>query len=461
MPYIKKLSFAVVLLSFTSLTACSVHQVTSQPDPSVPVNGTYSSGDVSTLPQTPWYDSFNDAYLSGLIDRAYTGNFDIKAAMARLDAAEAVYTQSNANLFPMIGAEASVRDGMLNNRGDETVTTAGVALDWEIDVFGRLSALAQSDSLEAQATRDDIDTVRLALSAEMAESYYGAIAQAKQLDLLREQESLDKKFLGILDARFNEGIGTKIDTLQQQGQLADTQSLIPLAQGSKRVFENRMDVLLGVTPDAGNRIGNKETFPRFTDIPAIGVPSDILLNRPDLRALRNRLVAQDAEIGAAIADRLPRISLTGSYAYVEGGTSDGWVGSVLGSIIQPLINWGQRKAAVTENKALYEQQLAEFTQAYLEAVEDVENALYLEDRQREYLKRLAKRRDILNETVSQSDSVFKQGLSDYLPVLDSLKDLRAIERLLISETYQLIQYRIQLYRAVGGYIPPQPQEQDD
>lgn len=445
------LTAAVVALS---LSACSLHDITGSPTPSVETDGTFTTGGAVSVASTPWYDDFRDAYLSSLIEQSFTNNFDVRAAMSRLDAAKAVYDQSKAGMFPMVGITGSVQDGMRDNSGTETVSSAGVQLDWEVDLFGRLRALAQSDRLQAEATRDEIEAVRLALSAEMAESYYGAIAQNRQLDLLRQQEKLDKQFLDILDARFREGIGTKIDTLQQQGQLADTQSLIPLAQGAKRIYENRMDVLLGVTPDAGNRVTDKEVFPRFTEIKAIGVPSELLLNRPDLRALQKRLVAQDAEIGAAIADRLPRISLTGSYAHVEGGTADGWVGSVLGSIMQPLINWGQKKAEVTRNKALYEVQLAEFTQAYLEAVEDVENALYLEDRQREYLKRLSKRRDILQETVSQSDSVFRQGLTDYLPVLDALKGLRAVERQLISETFKLIQYRIQLYRAVGGSIPP-------
>jgi len=444
------LAVTVVILS---LPACSLHNILTSPSPSVETDGLFTTGEAASVASTPWYDDFRDAYLSALIEQSFSQNFDIKAAMSRLDAAQAVYDQSKAGLFPTLNATGSLQDGMRNNSGTETVTTGGVQLNWEVDIFGRLRALAQSDKLQVEATRDDIEAVRLALSAEMSESYYGAIAQNKQLDLLRQQEKLDKQFLAILDARLREGIGTKIDTLQQQGQLADTQSLIPLTQGAKRVYENRMDVLLGVTPDAGNRVGDTEVFPRFTDIKAIGVPSELLLNRPDLRSLQKRLVAQDAEIGAAIADRLPRISLTGSYAHVEGGTADGWIGSVLGSIMQPLIDWGRRKSEVTRNKALYDVQLAEFTQAYLKAVEDVENALYLEDRQREYLKRLSKRRDILNETVSQTNSVFRQGLTDYLPVLEALKALRAIERQLINETFRLIQYRIQLYRAVGGAIP--------
>lgn len=446
---------ATVLLTLL-LGGCSVHDVIFDPAPSVRTDAAYSMGPIAPLPVTPWYADFNDAYLSALIDMAYTQNFNVRAAIARLEAAEAVYRQSNAARLPMLSAEASIADGLSGSDGQETSTAAGVALDWEADIFGRLRALAAADALEAEATANDIETVRLALSAEMAEAYYGAIAQAKQLSLLREQARLDKEFLDILDLRFEEGIGTRIDLLQQQGQLADTQSLIPLAQGARRIFENRMDVLLGTAPDAGNRVSGDSDFPAFETLPAIGVPSDILLNRPDLRALRDRLVAQDAEIAAAIADRLPRLSLTGSYAYIEGGTADGWVGSVLGSLVQPLITWGQRKAAVTENKALYEEQLAEFTQAYLEAIEDVENALYLEDRQRDYLDRLAKRQAILEETLSQTESVFRQGLSDYLPVLEALKDLRAIERQLIDETFTLIQYRIQLYRAVGGHIPPQP-----
>ena len=107
-------------------------------------------------------------------------------------------------------------------------------------------------------------------------------------------------------------------------------------------------------------------------------------------------------------------------------------------------------SAVKRNEALYKERLAIYTQRYLEAVEDVENVLYQENKQREYIKRLEARRSILAETVDETEALYTQGISDYLPVLNALQDLRAIERDLISEQLNLLNFRVALHRAVGG-----------
>ena len=179
------------------------------------------------------------------------------------------------------------------------------------------------------------------------------------------------------------------------------------------------------------------------------------MHRPDLRAQLRVLQAADADIRAAIADRLPRIMLDGSYLYSDAASYTGPLGTIVGNFVQPLLDWGKRRAAVTENKAIYEEELARFTQTYLEAVRDVENALYQERRQREYLARLEERRDILEETVSETDARYKQGIDDYLPVINALQELREVERRLITEQRALVDYRIDLYRAVGGNIDAQ------
>ncbi|MBU0859039.1 MAG: efflux transporter outer membrane subunit [Alphaproteobacteria bacterium] len=407
-----------------------------------------------------WYRGLGDEKLSALIDHALENNLDIRQAMARLDQAEAIARQSGAQRLPAIDLGANSRKTWEDNDAQAGYSEIGATLEWEADIFNRLGSAAAADRFEAQAFAAEVDAVRLSLTAELAEAYYSAVAQHLQLELLRKQTGTDGKFLELVQQRQTEGLGTRVEVLQQQGQLADTNSLIPVAEASLRVFENRLDVLMGNAPDAFNRTAAEDNFATIGDLPPIGVPSDLLLNRPDLRALRHSLIAADADIGAAIADRLPRVTLTGSYALVDGPGMAMPVASILGSLVQPLLDWGRRKAEVERNQALYEERLAAFSQAYLLAIEDVENALYQENRQREFVTRLEERRRILSETVGSAQEVFKQGLSDYLPVLDALRDLRVVERSLLAERRNLVLFRIALFRAIGAPVSPdQPVEE--
>ena len=243
-----------------------------------------------------------------------------------------------------------------------------------------------------------------------------------------------------------------VDVLQQSSVLAETESLVPPAEALLRVAENRLDVLIGQAPDALDRIDENDRFVSIEDLPFVGVPSDLLLNRPDLRALRNELIAADAEIGQSIADRLPQITLDGSLFYGDGSGFTGPAGTLLGSIIQPLLDWGARKAEVERRRALYVERLAIFSQAYLQAIEDVENALYQERKQREFLDRLDRRRRFLERTVEETRDRYTNGLTDFLPVLDALKELQRIERIIVRQQRELLGFRIQLQRALGGQV---------
>jgi outer membrane protein TolC len=127
-------------------------------------------------------------------------------------------------------------------------------------------------------------------------------------------------------------------------------------------------------------------------------------------------------------------------------------GSLLGSIVQPLLDWGARKAEVERSRALYVERLAAFSQAYLQAIEDVENTLYQERKQREFLDRLERRRHFLERTVEETRDRYTNGLTDFLPVLDAIKELQRIERIIVRQERALLGFRIQLHRALGGRV---------
>ncbi|MDP7142549.1 MAG: efflux transporter outer membrane subunit [Alphaproteobacteria bacterium] len=458
--------FPSVVLSVFCLSSCSLYGDYFSAAPDDPAQGKrYAAvADVadrqdhdalSPWGDTPWWHVFERPDLDRLIVSAYDGNQTVAQAVARLKQAQAVAKQTGSDRFPEVSATADAGKSWEESDAQRGTASAGVSLSWEIDFFNRIGAATEADRLLAEARAEDVESLKLFLSADIASAYFGAASARRRLALLNDQVTLDNDLLDLLELRLENGIGTSVDVLQQKSQLADSKTLIPLAEADLRVFENQLDVLVGEMPDGVDRVAADEDLRFVQTLPHVGVPSDLLLHRPDLRAQLRVLQAADADIRAAIADRLPRIMLDGSYLYSDAASYTGPLGTIVGNFVQPLLDWGKRRAAVTENKAIYEEELARFTQTYLEAVRDVENALYQERRQREYLARLEERRDILEETVSETDARYKQGIDDYLPVINALQELREVERRLITEQRALVDYRIDLYRAVGGNIDAQ------
>lgn len=414
---------------------------------------TYSIASPTAYPvEVNWWASFEDAKLNALIDKALNSNFDIMRGLARLDQADALTSQARAARLPQVDLEASVlrdwADGDTRNRLDRV----GGALAWEVDVFNRLGSAALARSSERAARLEDLQAIRLSLSAEVTDAYFDAVEQRSALALLEQQIDVDRDLLELTELRFEAGLTASVDVLQQSSQLAETESLVPPTEALLRISENRLDVLIGQAPDAADRVNDDDRFIAIGDLPFIGVPSDLLLNRPDLRAFRNELIAADAEIGQAIAERLPRITLDGSLFYGDGSNFTGPAGILVGSIVQPLLDWGTRKAEVERSRALYVERLAIFSQAYLQAIEDVENTLFQERKQREFLDRLERRRRFLERTVEETRDRYTNGLTDFLPVLDSLKELQRIERIIVRQERALLGFRIQLHRALGGRV---------
>ncbi len=444
---------ALAVVAGFLLSGCQSHTINPSPEPLRAGGAVYSIPSPTSRPvDQSWWRSFKDAKLDALIEKALDDNFDIMRGLARLDQADALTRQARAARLPQGGLAASAMRDWTDGETRSQVDRVGGALAWEVDVFNRLGAAALARESERDARFEDLEAIRLSLSAEVSDAYFDAVAQRNQLALLEKQIEVDRGLLELTELRFEAGLTASVDVLQQSSVLAETESLVPPTEALLRAAENRLDVLIGEAPDGVDRAGDNDRFVDMDDLPFVGVPSDLLLNRPDLRALRNELIAADAEIGRAIADRLPRITLDGSLFYEDGSDFTGPAGMLFGSIVQPLLDWGARKAEVERSRALYVERLAVFTQAYLQAIEDVENALYQERKQREFLDRLERRRGFLERTVDETRDRYTNGLTDFLPVLDALKELQRIERIIVRQQRALLGFRVQLHRALGGQV---------
>ncbi|MCL4692694.1 MAG: TolC family protein [Candidatus Hydrogenedentes bacterium] len=339
----------------------------------------------------------------------------------------------------------------------ETEFSSGLSLSWEADVWGRLRSAARAQAEEYAAAVEDYEALRLILTSQVAEAYYLAVEQRLQYELLLEQRESAETLLELIELRFLQGSASVVDVLQQKGQLAEIDAEVPVVHSQLRIFENRLDVLLGVAPDGADRTPETEpNLPRETALPSVGVPVTLLQNRPDLRALRRRVVAADYRIASAIAERLPRLTLTGALEYGDTSLASTLTATGAAGLFQPLLDWGLRKAAVDEARSDFREALLEYTYGYLLAIEEVESALWREARQRDLIEALAAREAILQQTLDETRVRYGLGVTDYLPVLTAIQDLQDVQRELLTERRALVSLRIEINRAIGGTVPAEP-----
>jgi NodT family efflux transporter outer membrane factor (OMF) lipoprotein len=335
----------------------------------------------------------------------------------------------------------------------ETEFSPGLSLSWEADLWGRLRAATRAQAEEYAAAIEDFEALRLLLTSQVAEAYYLAVEQRLQFDLLLRQRESAETLLELIELRFLQGAASAVDMLQQKGQLAEINAEIPIVQSELRIFENRLDVLLGTAPDGIDRTPeDASVLPQETALPAVGVPITLLQNRPDLRALSRRVVAADYRIASAMAERLPRLTLDGSLFYTDTSLASTLTGAGVAGLFQPLLDWGLRKAAVNEAESAFRESLLAYTQGYLLAIEEVESALWREARQRDLIAALAERETILQQTLNETRVRYGLGVTDYLPVLTAIQDLQGVQRDLLTERRELVSLRIEINRATGGAV---------
>lgn len=337
----------------------------------------------------------------------------------------------------------------------ETEFSSGLSLSWEVDLWGRLRSATYAQREGWASAMHDYEALRLLLSAQVAEAYYQAVEQRLQHDLLQRQRESAQTFLELIELRFLQGNASIVDVLQQRGQLADINAEVPVVESQLRLLENRLDVLLGEVPDGQDRTGDAVVeLPAETALPRMAVPLELLQSRPDLKALQRAAVASDFRIASAMAERLPRLTLNGSLVYGETSLVSSVAGSGAASLFQPLIDWGERKAAVMEAESRFRESLLAYSQAYLVAVEEVETALWREARQRDLIAALAQREAILQQTVNETRVRYSLGVTDYLPVLTAIQDLQEVQRDLLRDRRVLVSLRIELFRSTGGATAP-------
>lgn len=437
------------ILILISITACNPHKINKDVNPLIEGNDEYSLSVDGIEPQKQWWTSLNDRLLDAVIEQALANNLTLIQVRARMDQAIAADRKAASFLYPELSVNVSGEESWDDGDKSENTFDAGMALSWEIDLWKRLSSAERAAGHEIAASREELEATAVLLTARVADTYFRIIEQKLQLKLLDSQIKAGETLLELIELRFAYGEASVVDVYQQRQQLASTRAQFPVARSQLRTLENRLHVQLGRAPASGE-LSLADDFPELPGLPSTGIPVDLLKNRPDLRRIYNELVAVDYRVAEAVADRFPQIGLTGSAKFRDKIATEGLLLSILLEAAAPIIDWDRRSSEVEKREALFREELARYSYAYLTAIEEVENALWQERHQKELLKALEDQIDIAGSNLTETRNRYRQGLTDYLPVLTALQSLQQLERDIISKQRELISDRILLYRALGG-----------
>lgn len=429
-------------------------------------------------PNDRWWTSFGDPALNDLIDQALRENRDMRIAWERVRQARAMATQAGAAQWFQVNAqgEAGWNRAPLAFAGasaDTTSLRASLPVSYEVDWFARNAGRKEAAKLDMAAARADAEAAAISVSAQVAEAWFDLLEARARVELLAEQLRINERFLELTTLRFRQGLTTALDAHQQRQTVAATQAQAALAQARERVAANQLALLLGKTPEAQRFAQERRSLPELPERPPEGVPADLLQKRPDVRAAARRVEAADERVAVAIASRLPTLTLNGSvgYQYTK-FKADGFGGVIpgmptggggaferetqgttygVGALLNiPIFDGFQRKAEVDLSRARTREAVETHVRVLQRAVSEVDSAIASERSQEEHIAALSAQLRAAEDALDSARERYRQGLSDFLPVLQALNATQQTQLALLAARRQQLSFRVQLHRALGG-----------
>jgi len=443
-------------------TACALHRTGTDVPETPQLPAAYKGGTLTGSVVEQWWKDFHDPGLTDLMKTVLSQNLDLRRSWARLEQARILARQAGSAWWPQITAEGGTSRTRTNISalppGTGTVpkrTTAyhiGVAASYEIDLWGRIASLDRAALQDMQASRMDLEAIAMSLTGQVAETWFSLIEQKEQLNLARTQLDTNQTYLELVEFRFGQGLASSVDVFQQRQQTASVRARIPLIESRIGILMHELDLLTGEYPGQGIA-PVPASLPPLWPQPATGIPAALLSRRPDVQAAQFRVKAADERVGTAMADRFPALRLSASTGYSADSLSDlvdNWLWSIAGSVTATVWDGHRKNLEVERTRSVLDEQVTLYRSVVLTALKEVEDALIREEKQRLYVEKLAIQVALAEATLDESRQRYLNGLSDYLPVLVALQSLQQTESTLLSAKKQLISFRIQLCRALGG-----------
>ncbi|HZZ42921.1 MAG TPA: efflux transporter outer membrane subunit [Tepidisphaeraceae bacterium] len=423
-----------------------------------------------------WWRRFNDPELNSLVVRAARSNLDVKLAAARVREARALRRLAGADEYPTVDVGGSYTHSRNtfgatgSSQSAASIPSPGVEYDlyragfdasWEIDVFGGVRRNIEAATADVQAAMEARNSALVSLVAETALNYVQLRGFQERLKIAQDNIHVQQQSLDLTRTKFQAGLISELDVSRAQAQVAVTEAQIPSVEQSIRQTIHRLEVLLAVQPGAlAEELSPAKAIPGTPPVVPIGIPSDVLRRRPDVRQAERNLAAATARIGFATADLFPKFSLTGSIGYQATqfgnlGSNNNMYYSIGPGITWPIFDAGRIRANIKIANARQEEAFIQWQQAVLQSLSDTEVALVAYTQEQARFQKLTEAVEANKRAVATSTQLYERGLGDFLNVLDAQRDLFASQDAEVVSRQTVSTNLVQLYKALGGGWEPE------
>jgi len=454
------------------LSGCAVGPNYRTPQTKAPAqwNQSLAGGETnSAITTTEWWTNFNDSGLDSLVARAVRSNLDLRIAQARVREARAQYGIASADLWPTVdGSSSYARERQSRHQPvlgafpipknvfENDVYQAGFDASWEIDVFGGKRRAKEAAGAQVSASEFGRRDALITLLGDVARNYVELRGYQGRLAIANENIEAQERALAITRDRFAKGLSSDLDVQQASTILATTRAEVPTLESSIEKSIHRLEVLLGEQPGTLQaELSELSPIPAQPPVVPVGLRSELLLRRPDIRQAERQLAAATANIGVAKADLFPKFFLTGAAGLQSVNASDWFTSGSQFWSVGPTMQWrifdaGRIRSNIKLQNARLEEALAIYERTVLTAFEEVENGLVL------YAKEQVRRRSLQDAVASSQKSLetanqlYANGLTDFLRVLDAERSLYQAQDALVQSDRTISANLISLYKALGG-----------
>ncbi|WP_460114971.1 efflux transporter outer membrane subunit [Pseudomonas sp. H2_D02] len=418
-----------------------------------------------------WWESFGDPMLAGFVVQALEQNLDLAQASARVMQARAGLGAANAALLPsgnINGQAARAYQSVETPLGQVLDSTPGydrygssyelnLGASWEIDAFGGLRRGREAALADYQASEAGAVATRLAIAAQVADTYITVRGLQARLDIANRQVRTQQDLLEKVQFLYEKGLAASYQVRQAEGQLAQVQATVPVLQTGLDAATNALDVMLGTPPGTHRpQLAERREIPLAPQITAMGTPADLLRRRPDLIVAERRLAASNARIGEAVAEYYPKFSLSallGSATAVSSGNLFSGGASQSAGVLGlrwRLFDFGRINARIDQAKGQEAEALAAYRQSVLRATEDVENAFSALVNREAQATTLTQGETSLSEARQSSFVAYQKGTASLIDVLNADETLLRTSDTRAQARTESARAAVAAFRALGG-----------
>jgi len=420
-----------------------------------------------------WWKQFQDAELQSLIERALESNLDLRTAASRIRQAREQEVVAGAAALPSVNATGlgayahsnsplSTRPQNGGAEGGQTnkLYVLGFDATWELDLFGGVRRGVEAARAASEAAEWQFRDAEVSLSAEVAVDYLTLCAARTRMAVVRDAIQRQEDTLELTEARRRAGFVTDLDVNQQRAQLAATRAQLPTLEAQARAMIHALAVLLAREPNAiADELASAVQLPNVPSTLPVGLPSDLLRRRPDIREAERTLASATAEVGVAVADLYPRFNLLGAVDYantsLDGLLSSSNLTTFGGGLIRwPVFQGGRMRANVKAREEERQQAYFGYQKSVLTALQDAEDALARFNAEQRRLTALLESESAAASSLDIARSQYESGVVTFLNVLNANTTLLDVQDQLARSRLALAQSLVSVYKALGGGWDP-------